>query len=272
MQVRDALLAAMGRARVVVLCYHRIGGCDVLTRPAPEFRRDLEYLQRHFECLTLCELCRRLRSGAPLRRRLAAVTFDDGYRDNYTNAVPALQAAGVPATFFVSTGFMSTDCIFPHDIELAARRGAADTVTAETFPKLTWDDLRAMQAAGFEIGSHTVHHTNMGQADDATIERELRDSLAALQRELGDRPRAFAFPYGKPTDIARRALRGVQQAGYYAAVFAYGGANTRGTDPYAIQRLDAGNGYLSAAGLRARLAGLDPDYLRYKRRGIRFRE
>jgi len=252
----------------VVLCYHRIGGCDVLTKPTEEFRHDLEYLKQHYECITLFDLCERLRQNIPLKRRVAVVTFDDGYRDNYTEAVPVLQSLGVPATFFVSTGFMSTERVFPHDLELAERNGAAPASVAGRFPKLTWDDLRAMQEAGFEIGSHTVEHTSLGQSDEATVKRELQDSLATLKQELGERPRAFAFPFGKPRDISRQALQVVQQAGYYAALFAYGGMNTRGSTPFGIQRMDAGNGLLGSLAWRARVAGLDPDYLRLKAKGI----
>ena len=258
-QLRDVILAKLGRARAVVLCYHRIGGCDVLTRPTEEFRRDLDYLKARYECISLLELCQRLQTGKALKRPIAAVTFDDGYRDNYTEAVPALQSAGIPATFFVATGFMGTERDFPHDL---CPNGEAHADVPNRYPKLTWDDLRAMQDAGFEIGSHTVNHTDLGRADEATIQRELYDSLATLNQELGERPRAFAFPWGKPRNISAKALEIARQVGYYAVVSAYGGANTRGANPFGIRRVDAGNGYMDQLAWRARLAGLDPDYLR----------
>lgn len=263
-QWRDALWSRQGHARAVILCYHRIGGQDVLTKPTAEFQRDLAYLRRHYECITLAALSARLRAGQPLRRRVAVITFDDGYRDNYTEAVPTLQAAGLPATFFVATGFMGTERTFPHDIELAERYGLEPSAIEGRFPKLTWDDLRAMQAVGFEIGSHTVEHVSLGQATGPTVERELLDSLTTLNKELGTRPRPFAFPFGKPRDISEQALAMIQQAGYYAAVFAYGGSNTQGANPFQLQRLDAGNGFLSSLALRAKVAGLDTDYLRLK--------
>lgn len=262
-QVRDLLLRLRGRSRAVVLCYHRVGGCDVLTRPAGEFRRDLYELRRRFECVSLAELCNRLRSGEPLRRPLVAVTFDDGYRDNYVEAAPALIAAGVPATFFVSTGFVSTSRVFAHD----AAHG--DTPEESRHPKITWRDLRALQDAGFEIGSHTVDHVNLGRADPPTIEREVRYSLAMLDHHLGARPRAFAFPWGKPGDISDRAVAAIRDAGYYAAAFAFGGDNRPGRSPYAIHRIDAGNGRMGRLALRARLAGFDPARIRAALRRLR---
>jgi peptidoglycan/xylan/chitin deacetylase (PgdA/CDA1 family) len=226
-----------------------------MTKSADEFRRDLAYLRRHYECISLRELCERLRAGVPFRRRAAVITFDDGYRDNYTAAAPALREAGLTATFFVSTGYIGTERIFPHDQARA---------TSSDHPKLTWDDLRMMEAAGFEIGSHTVEHADLGRADEAAIERELCESLATLNRELGERPRAFAFPWGKPENITAQAATAIQNAGYYAALSAYGGANTCGASPFDLRRCDAGNGALNWLALRARLAGLDPDHLRLR--------
>jgi peptidoglycan/xylan/chitin deacetylase (PgdA/CDA1 family) len=255
-QIRDFILAALGRSRAVVVYYHRVGGCDRMSKPARAFGRDLAALKRRYECVGLAELCRRLREGERLRRRSVCVTFDDGYRDNYTTAMPILLAAGVPATFFVATGFVNTDRAFPHD-----RRGGGAVAGR---PNLTWADLSAMQAAGYEIGSHTVDHTNLGEADADTINREVRESLAALERELGRRPRAFSFPWGKPADISRQALEAVRRAGYYAAASAYGGCNRRGGHPLMIRRVDVGNGGLSRLAVRARVAGFDPEYLRLR--------
>jgi len=255
-QLRDMVLSLFGRSRAVVLYYHRIGERDVLTKPPDEFRRDLEYLKENYDCIGFSELCERLRSGAPARRRSVVITFDDGYRDNFTAAVPVLRDAGVTATFFVATGFIDTSREFPHDAK-------GDEVGR--FPKLTWGDLRAMEAEGFEIGSHTVNHANLGKADSGeTIEREVMDSLAALNHNLGPRARCFSFPWGKPSDISDRAVEAVKRAGYYAAASAYGGANAPRADLFNIRRMDVGNGALSGLALRARVAGLDPDYIRLK--------
>lgn len=267
-QARDLILSMLGRSRAVVLYYHRIGSRDVLTRPADEFRRDLDYFKRHYDCISFSELCSRLRANLPLRRRAIVITFDDGYRDNFTEAMPALKAAGMTATFFVATGYIGTSREFPHDTRSRTEisiDAAGDDVRERVFhPKLTWDDLRAMEARGFEIGSHTVNHANLGRANDLMIEEEVNDSLAALNRELGARPRAFSFPWGKPADISKRAIEAVERAGYYAAASAYGGANSRGANLFNIRRLDVGNGHLERLALRARVAGFDIDYFRLK--------
>ncbi|MEW6126324.1 MAG: polysaccharide deacetylase family protein [Acidobacteriota bacterium] len=259
-QLRDYCLALLGRSRAVVLYYHRLGKADVLTRAPEQFSEDLNYLKQHYDCISLRELCQRLQSKQAFRRRAVVITFDDGYRDNYLLAAPMLKKAGITATFFVSTGYMGTERDFLHDL----RDEKEVSEKPLRFPKLTWDDLREMEREGFEIGSHTVNHTNMGKTDKVSIEREIVGSLAMLNCELNERPRAFSFPWGKPDDISDYALEIVRQAGYYTAVSAYGGSNTRGANLFNIHRVDVGNGELSRLAMRARVAGFDPDFYRLK--------
>jgi peptidoglycan/xylan/chitin deacetylase (PgdA/CDA1 family) len=262
-QLRDFILSIAGRARAVVLYYHRIGQTDVLTTSREEFHNQLRDFKNRYECISLAELCHRLSEGRRLRRRSITITFDDGYRDNFTEAAPLLKEADLTATFFVSTGFIDYDRDFPHDLR--------DQNPSGRFPKLMWDDLRQMEADGFEIGSHTVNHISLGCADSATIEQEVYDSLDALDRELGRRKRPFSFPWGKHQDISAEAMDCVRRAGYYAAVSAYGGANTRGSSVFGIRRVDVGNGHLSRLAVRARVAGFDTDYLRLKIRNLKSR-
>jgi len=95
--------------RAIVLMYHRVADeADYLGMTvAPEvFVRQLRVLRRRAHVVPLAALVARLGEGAPLRDDLAAVTFDDGYRDNLDVALPLLRAEGVPATVFVSTEFI----------------------------------------------------------------------------------------------------------------------------------------------------------------------
>ncbi|HEY6331601.1 MAG TPA: polysaccharide deacetylase family protein [Blastocatellia bacterium] len=259
--LRDLILSALGRSRVVVVYYHRIGQPDVLTRSLRDFEQDLRYYKENYECLSLSELCWRLKSGVTFRRRAVVITFDDGYRDNFTLAVPALRRARLTATFFVATGYVGTTREFAHD-----HRQAPDRNEAESYPKLEWDDLRTMETLGFEVGSHTENHTNLGTASVQEVEQEVRDSFEALNRRLGKNPRPFSFPWGKPSDISPAALQCVKRVGYYCAASAYGGANRFGASTLDIKRIDVGNGGISRLAFKAKLAGFDPDYYRLKLR------
>jgi peptidoglycan/xylan/chitin deacetylase (PgdA/CDA1 family) len=252
--VRDFLLALLGRSQIVVLNYHRVEGRDTVSKPIEHFIRDINYLARRYRCISFAELIELLQPGRPLRGTYRVITFDDGYRDNFTLAYPALTKAKVPAIFFVSTGFIGTDRTFPYDTPIP---GVSAPLRR---PNMTWDDLREMQAGGYEIGSHTVNHANLGLADLNTIRSELTESMATLNSELGARPRAFAFPWGTPDAVPEAAFPEIKNAGYYAAAVVGGGCNRAGGDPFRIRRIDAGNGSVGWLELRVRMAGFDPDH------------
>ena len=251
LQVRNLWQRLGGRSRIVILYYHRVGPSNVLSQPVTRFRGDMEYLARHYQCLTLRELGCRLQTGSRRTRPIAVVTFDDGYKDNFTNAFPELKACGVPATFFVSTGFIGTDRPFPHD----QRAVASGRAQHADWPKMTWNDLRQMQTAGMEIGSHTVNHTDMGGVDPASAADEIRQSLEMLRRELGDGERAFCFPWGRKQNVTPAAVAAIRQAGFYAAVTTRPGVVPDAADLLDLPRVDAGNGTMTRLATLAHIEG-----------------
>jgi peptidoglycan/xylan/chitin deacetylase (PgdA/CDA1 family) len=115
---------------LAILAYHRVFdiGCEedfpfdpeLVSASIAEFTWQMETLHRLFRPLHLAEAVRRLDEGRPLPPRAVAVTFDDGHRDNYTHAFPVLQRLGVPATIFLSTGYMNQEETFWFD-EVAFR-------------------------------------------------------------------------------------------------------------------------------------------------------
>lgn len=121
-----SLLAPGGpRGRLAILIYHR-----VLPQPDPllpdevdaaRFEAQMRHLAHQFNVLPLGEAVERLRSGQ-LPPRAACVTFDDGYEDNASVALPILQRIGVPATFFVTTGFLDGGMMFNDKVIETVRR------------------------------------------------------------------------------------------------------------------------------------------------------
>lgn len=113
------------RGRLSVLLYHRVlPEPDPLAPGHPDaetFRWQMQLLRRDFTPLHLDEAVRRLRRGS-LPARAVAVTFDDGYADNATVALPILREAGVPATFFIATGYLDGGRMFNDTVIETVRR------------------------------------------------------------------------------------------------------------------------------------------------------
>ena len=125
-----------GRARLSILIYHRVREAPDALRTGELDRNAFEWhvglLARHFNVLPLREACRRLTEGT-LPSRAACITFDDGYADNESIALPILQRYGVTATFFVATAFLDGGRMWNDTVIEWARRVEADELDLEDF-------------------------------------------------------------------------------------------------------------------------------------------
>jgi len=127
--VGSRLWRPVPQGAAVVLRYHRVGANFPLSVTAEEFEGQLRFLRSRCRVVPAGELVTCLREGKPLPPRAVAITFDDGYEDNFTQAVPLLQRYCLPATFFVTTGWIDTEKVLwwdrLHDyVEQGARQGA----------------------------------------------------------------------------------------------------------------------------------------------------
>ena len=131
--------------------------------------------------------------------KLIAVTFDDGYRDFLTQAVPALTAAGAGATLYASVGHLGEHADWLGD-------------SASAFgPMLTWEELLQVAAAGVEIGNHSLIHHPLDVLPPAQLREEIVRSHEQLEQRLQFKVRSFAYPHGYH---GRRVRDVVQEAGY----------------------------------------------------------
>jgi peptidoglycan/xylan/chitin deacetylase (PgdA/CDA1 family) len=148
----------LGR-RLSVLLYHRVLSAPDRLRPseptADEFEARMRWVAANFNVLPLVAAVQALRVDR-LPKRALCITFDDGYADNYDIALPILRSLGLPATFFIATGYLDGGCMF-NDVVIEAVRSAAPPVL----------DLHDMQ-----LGRHSVSSdAERCRAIDAVLKR-----------------------------------------------------------------------------------------------------
>lgn len=155
------------------------------------------------------------------------LTFDDGHISNYSVALPMLAARGWPGCFFI----------------IAARVGEPHAIG--------WGELRAMAAAGMEIGSHSLTHAFMHRASPAEIRREFGESKRMLEDKLGRAVEFASLPRGSAAPGMGALVRAL---GYRAFCTSEPGLVGRSSDPFALPRIAVKQG-TSPALLERVLAG-----------------
>lgn len=169
--------------------------------------------------------------------RLAALTFDDGYRNILDYAAPLLSSYGWRATVFAISGFVGGTNQWP---------GQASSIPPSKL--LTWKDLSELDRFGWEIGAHTVTHPDLTDLDDRRLTDEILGSRAMLEDRLGREVTSFAYPMGR-YDL--RSLAMVRRHFRAACTTRMGVANAT-TDRCQLERVETW--YFGRYGL-ARLLG-----------------
>lgn len=290
----------------VVLTYHRVLSnndkvVDKTQRDVTEreFRSHVEYLLSRRRPVPLYDIV----VGEVGDGRVFAVTFDDGYGDNYRTAAPILRELGVPAAVFVTTdplsgrGWLWWDrlanaltrstggsfSVLGREYEIkteadawnaqaeltaklkrspdrntiidniAKQSGTDDKPPAGLY--LTWDDVRALRDDGWEIGAHTRSHRILTSVPRKDAFTEISESADEIEKEMGARPRLFAYPNGRQEDYNDGIIVYLKEAGFAGACAGDGGPESNEPDPFAVKRIAPKGGEPSSI-FRLRVSGL----------------
>jgi len=180
-----------------ILTYHSIDESgSVLSVSPSRFQQHVEWI-RH-SGIAVRPLDAMLSSGPRDDQHALAITFDDGYLNVAERAAPLLRDHGFPATVFVVSGRAGGD----NGWERA--RGSRIPV----LPLLDWDALGRLAESGVQIGAHSRTHPHLPRLPDSAVQDELAGCADEIERRVGTRPTAVAYPYGatdnRVADIARR--------------------------------------------------------------------
>ncbi|MEX2284989.1 MAG: polysaccharide deacetylase family protein [Gemmatimonadota bacterium] len=211
----------------VVVTFHRVDNRlkgNPIACTVDAFCRYLDFFERHFRIVKTGDVVRGVQRGDDLSGQLA-ITFDDGYLDNYENAALELESRGLPATFFIATGMIGSETQPWWDEEYGAQA-----------TWMNWDQVRDLHARGFEMGAHTMHHVDLGKVHGAEAKREIEGSKQRLEQELGHEVELFSYPYGRKHQITDENRELVRAAGLKCCFSAFGGLIRNGDNPFALCR------------------------------------
>ncbi len=210
---------------VPVLLYHRIitdksqAGKHGTYITLHQIEAHFKYLKHHgYSTITFEELS--LIKRFDQDKKYVMLTFDDGYRDNYTLLMPLLEKYGLKATVFMVTGKAENSW----DLKDEGR----------TFPLLTSDQIIEMSKKGVEFGAHTVTHADLTQVGIEEAWKEISESKKNLENLLGKRINSFAYPYGR-TSAAIQEL--VKKAGFTYGIGTVNGPLAMHQDKFNIRRI-----------------------------------
>lgn len=217
-----------------ILMYHRFGENTV---PSTNIR--LEQFDAHiaelksgpYTVMGLPEVVAKLKSGEKLPDRAVAITADDAYISAFTEGWPRLKKAGIPFTLFVAT----------------------EPVTSKLKGYLTWEQIRQMKAEGVTIGAHSHRHPSLPALTPDKAREDLETSMALFEKELGERPSLFAYPFGEwdaPT------LKLVKQIGYSVAFGQHSGVAHSQHDMFWLPRFPMNEHFGSVERVRQALNSL----------------
>jgi len=201
----------------VVLAYHSISSKKEYPYgvSSKAFESHLVHIKNFYNVVPVDDIVTRIKSGGIFEDVLIALTFDDGFKDNYDIAFPLLAKHNIPATIFIST----------------------DIVQKNYKSFLSWDNIKEMSKNKLiSFGSHGCTHAALTSLEKNDIEYELIFSKDEIESKIGKKIDLFAYPYGMVNSgIAEMA----KESGYRAA-FRVDLDNKEYRDLFQINRVEIG--------------------------------
>lgn len=200
--------------KIPILMYHSISyeKGNTARIPKEKFREQMKYLKDNkYTTLTVDELYSYMQTGKLVPSNPIVITFDDGYKDNYTNAYPILKEFGLKATVFVITNTIDMDKNY-----------------------LTSNEIKSMDSNNIRIESHTVAHEQLDKLSYSDNVKTMTASKTKLEKILGRNINYLAYPYGTYND---NIIKAAKESGYKLAFSTQYGWIDKGDNIYLLGRI-----------------------------------
>jgi peptidoglycan/xylan/chitin deacetylase (PgdA/CDA1 family) len=242
------VMRSLSAARVPILMYHSVSDSlfgkshpyyQINCSP-PVFARQMRWLRQNgYRTMDLAQMWTAMETGQDVSKTVV-ITFDDGYRDFYTDAFEAMRQCGFTATIFLATDRIQNT-----------------PVRIDGVDYLTWSEVAELHKAGIQFGSHTVSHPDLRSLNPEQIEYELGCSKETIEQKLGVAVESFSYPFAFPEEdkTFTQFLVGIlENLGFENGVSTIIGRAGKHDNRYYLPRLPV-NSWDDAALLRAKLEG-----------------
>ena len=243
-KIRNFILRLQNKPVARFVMFH-----DIPTEAIECFKSNLRFLKRSANVVSLDDFF----SGNLSPKKInVVITFDDGYKSWVTDAVPILKELELPATFFVSSGFVGLSKEKEADF-LQSKLLISDNSNA--ISGLNFEDIRNIAEKGFTIGGHTMNHQNLKKLLDKTqLRYEIAEDKIRLEKIIGKRIQYFAYPFGAFDNPEINLTDVLRECGYLGAVTTVSGFNRKSIRPYLLHR-EITNASMPGAVFKARTYG-----------------
>jgi len=209
---------------VPIFVYHSLDESGSKISLSPEiFRCQMEFLHsRGYRVYTVSEYTKLIKEGGKIAKLAVVLTFDDGYANFLTAAAPVLREYGYRATVYIPVDFIGRQSDFTSLVDL---------------PLLSGNEIRNLAEEGFEIGSHSLSHSNLAKLTIDQARNEIVRSKCVLEDLTGKEVRTFSYLRG---DYNWDIVELVKEAGYQAAVGLRTGNRNTIADIHTLYRIAIG--------------------------------
>jgi peptidoglycan/xylan/chitin deacetylase (PgdA/CDA1 family) len=178
----------------------------------------MDYLVRNYRVVSLDEISDFLEGKRRLPIKSVAITFDDGYLDNYVNAYPYLKKYRLPATIFIATAYLQKKMLLDNMY----------------LPMLSWKEIDEMIQGNIDIGAHTASHPDLSRIGVHRAKREILESKIEIEKRIRRNVDYFAYPFGSYDNNVVNLIRSLG----FRCAFGGEGVIQKDTDIFAIHRVE----------------------------------
>ncbi len=241
--LRYIFLSILGTLKRPSKCVHLLNGHMVDWHHDNEddgerFGRLLERLHKYCDFVNFEDAVNMIIEGQQVSRPTLAFSFDDGWRDCYTQIAPQLEKYGVNAMFFINPNFV--DAADSNDVAYIKHFTETTTKSPGKYPMM-WYQIKDLQKRGFTFGAHTLDHYCINDNNIDELKHQIVDCRKVMEERLGIECDYFAFPYGrlehanqKSIEIACQTYKYVFSQSDHKHFFSYNGKviNRRHFEPF----------------------------------------